>query len=152
MRHLSCRAVSGRFGKWLLYAVLALGLTSFRCPSPAAEAGTDTGLYSEAQATRGERLYEQYCTACHGAKLEGNPAAPLAGGVFLSRWADGQHTLDDLFYIVRMQMPYSAPGSLAKQQYADIVAFVLKANAYPAGEAELTPSPADLKRITLQPR
>jgi hypothetical protein len=72
--------------------------------------------------------------------------------VFLSRWADGQHTLDDLFYIVRTQMPYSAPGSLAKQQYADVVAFVLQMNGYPAGEAELTPSAAALKKITLQPR
>ena len=136
----------------LVCAALALGLMWFRFQSPAAEGRSDTGLFTEAQATRGERLYEQYCTACHGARLQGNPAAPLVGAVFESRWADGQHTLDDLFYIVRTQMPYNAPGSLAKQQYADVVAYVLKMNGYAAGQAELAPSAAALKKITLQPR
>jgi len=136
----------------LTYAVLVLGLMAFTCRSSAAEAGGAAGIYSEAQATRGERLYEQYCTEGHGARLQGNPAAPLVGAVFESRWADGQHTLDDLFYIVRTQMPYNAPGSLAKQQYADVVAYVLKMNGYVAGEAELTPSAAALEKITLQPR
>ncbi|HYL19372.1 MAG TPA: cytochrome c [Burkholderiales bacterium] len=112
----------------------------------------DGGLYSATQAARGEALYEQYCMACHGAKLQGNPAAPLAGPVFQGRWADGQHTLDDLFYIVRTQMPYSAPGSLAKQQYADVIAYVLKMNGYDEGETELTPIASTLKKITLQPR
>ena len=112
----------------------------------------DGGFYSAAQAVRGEALYEQYCMACHGAKLQGNPAAPLAGAVFQGRWADGQHTLDDLFYIVRTQMPYSAPGSLARQQYADVVAYMLKMNGYEAGETELTPIASTLKKITLQPR
>jgi len=72
--------------------------------------------------------------------------------VFQGRWADGQHTLDDLFYIVRTQMPYSAPGSLAKQQYADVIAYVLKMNGYEPGETELTPIASTLKKITLQPR
>jgi len=120
------------------------------CALPAYAA--DGGYYSAAQAARGEALYEQYCMACHGAKLQGNPAAPLAGPVFQGRWADGQHTLDDLFYIVRTQMPYSAPGSLAKQQYVDVIAYVLKMNGYEAGETDLTPITSTLKKITLQPR
>jgi hypothetical protein len=49
-------------------------------------------------------------------------------------------------------MPYDAPGSLTKQQYADVVAYVLKMNGYAAGEAELTPSAAALKKINLQSR
>jgi hypothetical protein len=90
--------------------------------------------------------------SCHGGRLQGNPAAPLAGAAFVSRWADGQHTLDDLLYIMRTLMPYNAPASLTKQQYADVLAYVLKVNGYPAGEAELVPSAAVLKHITLQPR
>jgi cytochrome c len=136
----------------MLRACLSTGLAACVCAAAAGEPGGDAGLYTEAQATRGEQLYDQFCTACHGAKLQGNPAAPLAGSVFLGRWADGQHTLDDLFYIVRTQMPYNAPGSLARQQYADVVAYVLKVNAFPAGEMELTSSSAALKRVTLQPR
>ena len=118
----------------------------------AAEPAVDAGLYTAAQAERGEQLYDQMCSACHGAKLQGNPAAPLSGPVFLGRWADGQHTLDDLFYIVRTQMPYNAPGTLTRQQYADVVAYVLKANAFPAGDTELVPSGTALKKVTLYPR
>jgi mono/diheme cytochrome c family protein len=113
---------------------------------------TDAGIYSEAQAARGEQLYQQYCVSCHGGRLQGNPAAPLAGPTFVSRWADGAHTLDDLLYIMRTQMPYNAPASLSKQQYADVLAYVLKVNGYPAGEAELAPVASVLKGVTLRPR
>jgi len=110
------------------------------------------GLYSEAQAARGEGLYQQYCAVCHGARLEGNPAAPLTGAAFRSRWEDGRHTLDDLYFIVRSLMPNNAPGSLSKAQYADVVAYLLKVNGYPAGGTELVPNAAAMKAVTLQPR
>ena len=109
------------------------------------------GIFSDVQAARGGELYQQYCAACHGARLEGNSAAPLTGATFRARWEDGQHTLDDLFYIVRSLMPNNAPGSLSRAQYADVVAYVLKANGYPAGETELAPASATMKEITLQP-
>jgi S-disulfanyl-L-cysteine oxidoreductase SoxD len=109
------------------------------------------GLYSEAQAARGEGLYQQYCAVCHGPRLEGNPAAPLTGAAFRSRWEDGRHTLDDLYFIIRSLMPNNAPGSLSKAQYADVVAYLLKVNGYPAGGTELVPSAAAMKGVTLQP-
>lgn len=117
----------------------------------AAYAQHTPGLFSEAQAARGEAVYQQHCSTCHGTRLEGNPAAPLTGAAFRSRWEDGQHTLDDLFYIVRSLMPNNAPGSLAKAQYADVVAYILKVNGYPAGESELVPAAAVMKAVTLQP-
>ena len=141
--------VSGMFGRAVLTLILIL---LFAGHNEAAQGAGDGAFYSEGQAGRGEQLYQQYCMSCHGGRLQGNPAAPLAGTVFLSRWADGQHTLDDLLYIMRTQMPYNAPASLTRQQYADVLAYVLKANGYPAGEAELVPSAAVLKHITLQPR
>lgn len=120
--------------------------------SPSAAAENDgAGLYSEAQAMRGEALYQQYCSACHGTRLQGNPAAPLTGGAFRGRWEDGKHTLDDLYYIVRSLMPNNAPGSLSKEQYADVVAYILKMNEYPAGGAELIPKAAAMKAVILQP-
>ena len=120
--------------------------------SPSAATQNDgVGLYSEAQAGRGEALYQQYCAVCHGARLQGNPAAPLTGGAFRGRWEDGKHTLDDLYYIVRNLMPNNAPGSLSKAEYADVVAYILKINNYPAGEAELIPKAAAMKALILQP-
>jgi mono/diheme cytochrome c family protein len=117
----------------------------------AVHAQDSAGLFSAAQAARGEALYQQHCSVCHGLRLEGNPAAPLTGAVFRSRWEDGQHTLDDLFYIVRSLMPNNAPGSLAKAQYADVVAYILKINGYPAGESELVPTASTMKAVKLQP-
>jgi mono/diheme cytochrome c family protein len=114
-------------------------------------AAADDGLYSAAQAARGEETYQQHCALCHGARLQGTPAAPLTGEAFRGRWEDGKHTLDDLYYIIRSLMPNNAPGSLSKVQYADVVAYILKVNNYPAGEAELVPNAAAMKAAILQP-
>jgi mono/diheme cytochrome c family protein len=119
--------------------------------APGRPAFADQGLYSEAQAARGEETYQRFCAACHGARLQGTPAAPLTGETFRARWEDGKHTLDDLFYIVRSLMPNPAPGSLSKAQYADVVAYILKVNNYPPGQAELVPKAPAMKAVTLQP-
>lgn len=116
----------------------------------AVQAGDDA-VYSEPQAARGEALFQEHCAACHGARLEGNPAVALTGPAFRARWEDGTHTLDDFYYIIRTLMPYSAPGSLSRPQYADIVAYILKVNAYPAGDKELEPKAPAMKTLVLQP-
>jgi len=136
-----------RPGGWLLLACLACAALD----GAAAHAQSTPGLFSETQAMRGEGVYRQHCSTCHGVRLEGNPAAPLTGAAFRSRWEDGQHTLDDLFYIVRSLMPNNAPGSLGKAQYTDVVAYILKINGYPAGESELVPAASAMKAVTLQP-
>ena len=117
----------------------------------ASVAGAEEGVYSSAQAARGEETYQESCSACHGARLQGSPAAPLTGESFRARWEDGKHTLDDLYYIIRSLMPNNSPGSLSKAQYADVVAFILKINNYPAGEQELVPKASVMKAVTLQP-
>jgi cytochrome c5 len=122
----------------------------FFCASASLAVGAE-GFYSAAQAARGEQTYQQFCSACHGVRLQGTPAAPLTGESFRGRWEDGKHTLDDLYYIIRSLMPNNAPGSLSKAEYADVVAFILKANNYPAGEQDLVPKPGVMKAIVLQP-
>ena len=128
------------------------------CVAPQAMSGEPSaqnkasGLYSETQAVRGALLYQQYCAACHGARLQGTPAAPLTGEASRGRWEDGKHTLDDLYYITRSLMPNNAPGSLSKPQYADIVSYILKVNGYPSGEADLVPNATAMKAVTLQPQ
>jgi len=111
----------------------------------------EDAAFTAAQAARGEETYQQHCAACHGVRLQGTPAAPLTGEAFRGRWEDGRHTLDDLYYIVRSLMPNNAPGSLSKSQYADVVAYILKINNYPAGEAELVPKAVAMKAVILQP-
>jgi cytochrome c len=127
--------------------LLALAAVAWSAP----EARAEEGVYSAEQSARGEALYQQYCAACHGARLQGNPAAPLTGDAFRGRWEDGKHTLDDLYYIIRSLMPNNAPGSLSRVEYADIIAFILRINNYPSGAQELEPKAATMKAVTLLP-
>jgi mono/diheme cytochrome c family protein len=118
---------------------------------PVALAAAEEGVYSPEQAERGNRTYQQFCSACHGARLQGSPAAPLTGEAFRGRWEDGKHSLDDLYYIIRSLMPNNAPGSLSREQYADIVAFILQVNNYPPGDHDMAPKASWMKGIILQP-
>ena len=44
-------------------------------------------------------------------------------------------------------MPQDAPGRLSDAEYTDVVAFMLEANSYPAGEVELPADKAALDEI-----
>jgi len=46
-------------------------------------------------------------------------------------------------------MPSSAPGSLTPEQYADVMAYVLSINKYPAGQAEIAKDGAGLKSVKM---
>ncbi len=104
-------------------------------------------LFSAEQVERGKPLYAQHCAACHGQSLEGTPASPLAGERFMAKWHE--RTLDELYYLTKMQMPFGKPDSLSVQQYLDIVAFMLARNGYAAGPRELTADAALLKQTRL---
>ena len=109
------------------------------------------GIYTEEQAKRGEPLYGEQCASCHGSELMGGEMAPpLASGDFLSAW-DGL-TVGDLFERMRISMPQNAPGSLSGQQNADILAFMLLANKFPAGPTEMGNSAMLLKAIKFEAR
>ena len=107
------------------------------------------GVYTAEQARRGETAYLQACASCHGPALDGGDMTPpLVGGAFTSNWND--LTVGDLFDRIRTTMPLDAPGRLSRPQTADVIAFVLKANGWPAGAAELPPDQATLKQIRIE--
>jgi mono/diheme cytochrome c family protein len=109
-------------------------------PAPQAGKSTQDGVYSDAQAKRGEAAYSKTCAGCHGPDLAGADTAPsLTGPEFNAGWTD--LTLDDLFERIKTTMPGDAPGSLSAEQCADILAFVLSKDGFPAGQAELTAGP-----------
>lgn len=104
------------------------------------------GVYSAEQATRGEALYQQHCAACHGPEMAGGEMAPgLSGGEFTSNWND--LSVGDLFERIRISMPQNNPGSLSRQQNADVLAFILRKGNYPAGSAELPTQTEALNQI-----
>jgi mono/diheme cytochrome c family protein len=104
------------------------------------------GVYSDAQADRGSSGFAGHCASCHGANLAGTGEAPaLAGPQFLSDF-DGL-SAGDLFDRIRTTMPQDNPGSLTRDQVADILAFLLKANGLPSGAKELDRRSEYLKAI-----
>ena len=104
------------------------------------------GVYTDGQARRGEASYLQECSNCHGRGLEGADMTPaLTGLTFTANW-DGL-TLGDLFERIRITMPANNPGSLARQQIADTLAYLLSFNKFPAGETELPREVQALKQI-----
>jgi S-disulfanyl-L-cysteine oxidoreductase SoxD len=107
------------------------------------------GVYTEEQANRGKQGYSEQCASCHGPELTGGEMAPaLAGGEFMAGW-DGL-TVGDLFERIRISMPQNSPGSLSGAQNADILAFVLASNKFPAGQAELGKDAMVLKAIKFE--
>jgi len=106
------------------------------------------GVYTEEQAQRGAEQYSARCVSCHGADLRGNSNAPsLLGMSFMFIW-EGR-TLGEMFGKMRNEMPTDQPGSLPAGTYADILAFILKTNEFPAGEAELAPNQQALEKFTI---
>jgi S-disulfanyl-L-cysteine oxidoreductase SoxD len=104
------------------------------------------GVYTQEQAKRGQAAYVERCARCHGPELIGgdtNP--PLVGPEFLSTW--NTKTVGDLFQRIRSTMPADKPGSLSRQQDSDIVAYLLSANKFPAGNTELDTQTELLKQI-----
>ena len=107
------------------------------------------GIYSAAQATKGEALYGTECASCHAADLQGSGPMPgLSGDDFRKEW-HGQ-SVGDLFERIRTTMPGDKPGKLSPEVNANILAFLLKSNGYPAGKADLSGDTAALSKIRFQ--
>jgi hypothetical protein len=54
-----------------------------------------------------------------------------------------------LYDTIQKTMPENRGGSLGGDEYAAIVSFVLKANALPAGQKDLSADVSTLKRILI---
>jgi S-disulfanyl-L-cysteine oxidoreductase SoxD len=104
------------------------------------------GVYTEAQATRGQAIYKDRCTSCHGDGLEGRSGPPLTGEAFLTDW--NKEPLFELANKVRNTMPQTDPGTLSWQQTADLLAYILQAGKFPSGSRELRGDEQALKEIT----
>ena len=105
-----------------------------------------TGVYSDAQAKRGADVYTNQCASCHGPDLAGaDTAPPLTGSDFNTDWND--LTLNDLFERIHTTMPGDKPGALSRQEVADVMAFILSKDNFPAGEADLSSQAEMLKEI-----
>lgn len=98
------------------------------------------GVYTEAQAARGESEQQNSCGACHGTEK-------YSGDAFTKAWVG--RTAFDLFDQIRTTMPDDNPGGLSVQQYTDVVAYIFKLNGMPAGTDSLSSDPEALRQIRI---
>jgi len=120
-------------------------------PPPAPRSVWD-GVYTEKQGQRGEAIYHEDCSSCHGDQLSGKseediPA--LSGGRFHDTW--NGRTVGDLYKKIVRTMPQDDPGRLDARQSTDVVAFILSFNKLPAGQAELPADDKILSEIRIEP-
>jgi mono/diheme cytochrome c family protein len=138
--------------------LVAAGLAALAwAQAPASDGATIVdGVFTEAQARRGELAYTGPCDRCHGYKLDGAaedpdmlPAPPVAGPKFLRKW-DGR-SLAELVAYLRATMPANNPSYLSDAELTDIVAYMLATSGMPAGTEPLLPDPQALARIAIVP-
>ena len=127
---------------WTL--ALACGMVSISAVEPRS---VWSGVYSQAQAQRGQAIYARACASCHGPTLQGvEQAAPLTGPAFAANW--NGRTLGELFEIMRRSMPGDDPGTLTAEQNAAVLAYMLSVGRFPSGDTALSGDRTALDTIT----
>ena len=121
-------------------AILVSSFAAFLCIAVVRAQPSRTiwdGVYTEAQAKRGEAIYFDRCVRCHGPQLMGgnDGAGPLIGATFNGNW--NGVPLGQMVDRMRATMPLDQPNTLSRQQTADVLTYILQANKVPAGKTEL---------------
>ena len=124
-------------------ALFALVIVSTQAQAPRT---VQEGVFTNAQAERGQGIYAKRCASCHGNALTGGQAPPLVGDAFTSNWRS--EPLSVLVSKIQHTMPADAPGELTPEQTVDVVAHMLKVGGFPASTTALTSSEEALTKIT----
>ncbi len=103
------------------------------------------GAITPEQTARGQARYRAICALCHGATGDGGLAPALAGPGSLAKFA----SVSELFGFASTTMPPEIPGSLATEEYLDIIAWLLSQSGVAADGQEL--SQATLATTPLKP-
>ena len=123
------------------FALIGAGVLAVTAVATNAQAPTKTTndkVYSAAQAERGKKTFGEKCSGCH-------EPSRFSGDTFHEAWDD--KPLKEIWDIASGTMPEDNPGSLKQQEYADIIAYFLSLNEYPAGDGELQPGAAPMGAI-----
>ena len=112
------------------------------------------GVFTAEQSARGQARYLETCERCHKENLSGDQfdeVPPLVGDEFMAKWA--KWTVGDLFEFFTTEMPPKRKDrrKLSDKTHADILAYILEQNGFPAGKAELPPMLEPLLEIEMNP-
>ena len=133
----------------LLFAIVSLSIGA-GMNGEAEASRIQGGPFTDEQATRGARLYEKACEGCHGPDLAGGKVVPgIAGEAFASEWTG--RSLAELFERLDLSMPPEDPASVSPQEMVDILAHMLRANGWAAGNEPLLADTDVLENLVFQP-
>jgi cytochrome c5 len=124
-------------GAVLAGATVARGATQAKPTTTAKPAAQTTlsGVYTAAQASKGEDMYYGICISCHAKGYYTGPS-------FKKNWSG--RPLSDLYDWVLNKMPKNDPGSLTPDESVEVIAYILQQNKMPAGKVAL---PANWKAL-----
>lgn len=130
----------------LLVAAAAVLAAPTASPAQDDRGGSDAattldGVFTTDQAKRGEEIFSETCARCH-------PTSRFVGATFQPSWS--QAPVSTLFTVVRNQMPFDNPGSLDRDEYAAVLAYIFELNDLPAGDRELPASADSLRAFTIR--
>ena len=128
-----------RFGMAAVAGACAISVAAASAQAP--QKTTNDGVYTAAQAERGKKAFSASCTTCHDTDR-------FSGATFTDAWAG--KPMKEIWDVASGTMPEDNPGSLKQQEYADILAYFLSLNAFPAGEAELAPGAGPMANIKIE--
>ncbi len=135
---------SERCTKIILAVAFVLGLAAAQSPVSVWD-----GVYSDRKPAAGLRSTKP---PAHPA-METNYRAKgrrlrSTGSDFVMDWSG--MTVGDLFDKMQTSMPADKPGSLSREQNASLVAYLLSANKFPSGMAELSSDAERLQQIRFE--
>ncbi len=102
-------------------------------PEPSAAAKPQIS-FTASQASTGQATYYAKCAMCHGANLEG-----ISGPALKGKDANLQgQTVSAVYAYTTTMMPVGNAGGLPKNDYVNIMAFLLASNGRHAGSTKLS--------------
>jgi S-disulfanyl-L-cysteine oxidoreductase SoxD len=147
-----------RIGTAAIVLAVAIGVRAIaatpapaNAQTPAPQKTTKDKVFSKEQAARGAEMYARSCDRCHDpAKVAPGkkPGPQTIGPKFLENWQD--KTLGELYGTIFNTMPGDGVLILTADQTIDLVAYLLQANGFPAGEAPLKNDDA-MKAVVIAP-
>jgi cytochrome c len=111
---------------FIAFAACAAVTVAVKAQNPSPKQSAWDGVYTDAQATRGERTYGRSCESCHGPDLAGDPVMEIPA-----------LSLD------------SFTTSLSGKTVKD-VAYLLQANKFPSGARDLPRAPEQLESMAIE--
>ena len=104
---------------------------------------TSDGVYTKAQADKAKAQFDKICADCHPFTVAGKKKPkdrPLGEEPFFEEW-EGR-PFSELVSVIHLTMPNDGSATLSEAEAADLTAYILQQNGYPAGKNPLTKATA----------